>query len=241
LLGVSAVKMVEQQPELEAMDQQRVDMSATAVDVKERPVLFGAPMVRTILSGQKTLARCAVTKRLDPDMEFAYEDGAGNWIFWGGAVASDMAAFTKKAYPNGEGIACPYGKRGERLWVREALRWTDWLVYDADQTQVDPDLIPSNVRIGKDYLFAQLMPRWASRIALEITNVRVEKLQDMSCEDVWAEGSPIPLREHSNPELGIQCVSAKEWFAEEWDKLNAKHGYSWASNPWVFVIEFRKP
>lgn len=194
-----------------------MNSTATQVEVKERPAIFSGPMVRGILAEAKTQARCAITDERAKTFAPGYADDRARII-----------------------NLCPYGNTGDRLWVREALRWTDWLRYEADNTPVDADRIPANVTIGKDYLFARLMPRWASRIVLEITNVRTERLQDLSCTDVLAEGSPIPLREHSNPELGIQCVSAKEWFSEAWDKLNAKRGYSWASNPFVWVIDFKK-
>jgi len=74
------------------------------------------------------------------------------------------------------------------------------------------------------------MPRWASRIALEIVSVRVEKVQNIKKEDAVSEGFPYPLGK-----TGADPIS---WFARLWNSLNAKRGYSWALNPWVWVIEF---
>jgi hypothetical protein len=80
------------------------------------------------------------------------------------------------------------------------------------------------------------MPRWASRIALEITNVRVERLQDISEEDAQAEGVPKSITQYG---LTIDYENYREPFIELWDKINGKK-HPWASNPWVWVVEFRK-
>lgn len=216
-------------------------MSATAVEVKEMSIAFSASEIYAVLSGRKTMKRVLVRvpawlNRMKPDLPLAVPGkayGVTPCLFVPCADGSQQRLRNPYNWPDVEGAS--------RLWVREGLRWLDdALVYDADSSLVDRDRMPDNLKILRPHLGAFMMPRWASRITLEITHTRVERLQDITCEDVMAEGSPVPLREHSNPELGIQCVSAKEWFAEEWDKLNAKRGYSWASNPWVFVITFQK-
>jgi hypothetical protein len=193
-------------------------------------------MVRAILEGRKTQTRRVINPQ--PFLAASSDDGQMYWLI-------DYEDPTKRAaWPEHDEpfwVHCPYGKSGDRLWVREVwaphdkgvVSWKEReLVYYRadDETVYDTD--------GK-WRTPIFMPRWASRITLEIVSVQVERLQEMKCEDVLAEGSPIPLREHSNPELGIQCVSAKEWFQQGWDSLNAKRGYSWASNPWVWVLEFR--
>lgn len=142
-------------------------------------------------------------------------------------------------FPNQKGS--PWGEVGDRLWVREPLRYVGQdLVYAADDKPVDPNRIPKQTRITRIYTPSLLMPRWAHRLTLEISHVRVQRIQGISCAELMAEGSPVPLREHTNPELGVQCVSAKEWFRQEWDRLNRKYGYTWERNPWVWVIEFKK-
>jgi hypothetical protein len=161
-----------------------------------------------------------------------HQDGAGGWIFWTGPVAVDMAAFTREAYPNGGGFLCPYGKPGDRLWVREALRWTDFLIYDADKQAVDPDVIPSGIRIGRDYLPMTHMPRWASRITLEITDIRVQRVQEISGADAKAEGA--------DPFMGQDVTAYRAAFQIGWNEVNAKRGYSWESNPWCWCISFKK-
>jgi hypothetical protein len=97
-------------------------MSSTKVQVKERPIIFSGDMVRAILEGRKTQTRREIKPQPDTGITMGHQDGAGGWIFWTGPVAVDMAAFTREAYPNGGGFLCPYGKPGDRLWVREALR-----------------------------------------------------------------------------------------------------------------------
>jgi len=101
--------------------------------------------------------------------------------------------------------------------------------YTADGECPEPDAYPfSRPSIH--------MPRWASRIALEITNVRVERLQDISEEDAQAEGVPKSITQYG---LTIDYENYREPFIELWDKINGKK-HPWASNPWVWVVEFRK-
>lgn len=185
-------------------------------EVKETALPLKAATAKAVHSGHKTQFRCAMAPQPPADRE---------------------AILLR--FPNQKGS--PWGEIGDLLWVREPLRYAGRdLVYAADDTPVDSKCIPKQVRITRIYTPSLLMPRWAHRLTLEIVDVRVERVQQISCADVLAEGSPVPLREHSNPELGVQCVSAKEWFSEEWDRLNRKYGYTWATNPWVWVIEFKK-
>lgn len=214
-------------------------MTATAVqvEVKEKPLILSNAEVRALLAGHKTQKRVAIKHKIEADMKFAHEDGGGNWIFWSGLVAADMAAFTKTAYPNGEGIPCPFGKRGTRLWVREAPRCDDrGMFYAADETPVDKSLIPDTLKRIAGFCDPFHMPRWASRITLEITNIRVERLREITVEDIVAEGvQPVSGKVYSRG-----CgVYVDEWI-DGWDKLNAKRGYSWELNPWVWVIEFKR-
>lgn len=224
----------EENPSTARSDNERQFVASTNGH-KELPILFSGPMVRAILEGRKTQTR-RVVKPLPPWFNRAHRCSGTIDPTTGQTMIEDaLSDSTGEFYK-----FCPYGSPLDRLWVREALRWTDWLVYDSDKTPVDPDLMPTNFRINRDFAPGIFMPRWASRLTLEITDVRVERLKEISCLDVMAEGSPVPMREYSNPELGLQCVSAKEWFQEGWDKLNAKRGYSWESNPWAWVVGFQR-
>ncbi len=219
-------------------------MSSTAtakgVEVKERPFILSGAKVRAILEGRKTQERRLVTipkwlSRMEPDL---------NRMYPGKALGVTPCLFVCCADGSQQRLRNPYGwpdVQPIQLWGRESLRCNEQgIFYDADNTRLDPALVPANLKRIAEFNDPFHMPRWAARITLEITNVRVQRIQDISCADVLAEGSPVPLREHSNPELGIQCVSAKEWFSEEWNRTNAKRGNSWESNPWTWAITFKK-
>jgi hypothetical protein len=156
---------------------------------------------------------------------------------------------------------CPYGTPGDdyteadRLWVRET--WGLPPRYDAalhgDLTK-KPRIGP--VVFGADYTASNggqrsaygdgfrwrpsiHMPRWASRITLEITEVRVERVQDVSEEDAEAEGYP-PLGPHGLTESGRRLLPPRAWFTRLWTEINGPRGYGWDANPWVWAITFRR-
>lgn len=203
---------------------------------------------------------------LDPTADWIksiHEDGKGNWVLWS-TDRPGLDGFTKRAYPNGEGHRCPYGRVGDRLWVRETF-WTsdgeeddpDLVIYDADNVYgvvVYEGLKAVGVRLkGEEegwfdepykMAFAEkhpsiFMPRWASRITLEITQVRAERLQAISLNDILAEGFEPPTHgDHANQYWREETLHA---FAMGWNKINGKRkGCRWEDNPWVFVIEFRR-
>ena len=117
----------------------------------------------------------------------------------------------------------PYGQVGDRLWVRE----TFWAMADGKTIYYKATVpFPNFPFSWKPSIH---MPRWASRITLEITDVRVERLQEISPLDIVAEGYD---------SFGIP--SGVFWFKELWDSINAKRGYGWEVNPWVWVISFRR-
>ena len=215
-------------------------MSSATAEVKETPIILSGAKVRAILEGHKTQER--IPLKPQPLDVIAKRSGScsprvtrtlDGHVSWAARYTDDPVT--------GKMIYCRYGEAGNLLWVREALRCDErGMYYDADGTLIDKSRIPDDLKRVAEFNDPFHMPRWACRITLEIINVRVERLHDISCADVLSEGSPVPLREHSNPELGVQCVSAKEWFAEGWDKLNAKRGHSWESNPWVWAITFKR-
>jgi hypothetical protein len=181
---------------------------------KERPILFSAPMVRAILAGRKTQTRRVVHERLYVE---TFESGR------------PLVRIEQSDQLFGESATrwarCPYGAPGSRLWVRE--RWA--CLDPASRTPV----IYATDRGPKDYRWRPSihMPRWASRITLEVTNVRVERLQSITEEDARAEGVEVPASSGNG---------ARDWFAAAWDDLNECRGYPWASSPWVWVISFSR-
>ena len=120
---------------------------------------------------------------------------------------------------------CPYGGPGDRLWVREAFQPL------SGETLFKADFPPFAIGPWKPSIF---MPRNLSRITLEVVSVRVERLQEISFDDMHAEGI-VPQHIGGSHELLKQ-----KYVRPLWDNLNAERGYGWGKNPWVWVIEFRR-
>jgi hypothetical protein len=133
-------------------------------------------------------------------------------------------------------MRCPYGAPGDTLWVREAFcpRYFDdgSPAYRADWNDTAADVVPE-----PKWKPSIHMPRKAARLFLEVEAIRLERLQDIIEADAQAEGWDLsnidPLEEYF-PEQR----KALEWFRDLWDSINAKRGYPWSSNPWVWVVEF---
>jgi hypothetical protein len=216
----------------------------TTVAVKERPILFSAPMIRAILDGRKSQTRriCkdACARGVWADAAHPARDGMP--IFWwnitGGAIRG-RAEITQQTYETG--LPCPYGGVGTRLWVREKMRedaegvWR----YAADNEAVGCDRANEAAMVvwahhnERTYCPSIHMPRWASRITLQITGVRVERLKSISLEDMRAEG----LRPNNETSL-LWRETLAENFRTLWDQINPKH--PWSSDPWTWVIEFKR-
>jgi hypothetical protein len=219
----------------------------------EKPILFSAPMVRAVLAGTKTQTRrvvkpqppyeCSriVVEHFHPTVIDRYGDEQpGREVF--GATTTD-----------GEwGLRCPYGAPGDRLWVREAWRT------EREFDRLPPrDLSPASPVQYEAGPFAEVldgklrpgmfMPRWASRITLEVTGVRVEHLQDISEADAIAEGI-VPHRKGGwwweQPPGGIAgsnhfgAKTARDAYSALCESLNGPG--SWAANPWLWVVELRR-
>ena len=199
--------------------------------MKERPILFSGAMVRAILEGKKTQTRRVVKwpEGFEPETATVerfqrYPDGSYRAIVWGSPY--DDGAFSVK---------CKYGGPGDRLWVRET-----WGVhrcieqaYQRDRCQVGVGLLHYKADEGchpvKRWRPCIHMPRWASRIALEVTGVRVERVQEISVEDALAEGM-----------LASDPYKLAGEYEALWNEINAKRGYGWDVNPWVWVVEFKR-
>ncbi|PBP62919.1 hypothetical protein CCL21_28485 [Pseudomonas syringae] len=200
---------------------------------KERPILFSAPMVRAILSGRKKVTRRAL--KVQPHI-----DVSGNFCVGGANYGQDI--YGKPVTKHFVSSHCPYGQPGDRLWVREA--WQD----DAQVNAIAPRELSHGepIQYAADGASRQNgcsmitpgktrpsihMPRWVSRILLEINDVRVERLQDIS--EGQAEGVNF-LR--SAPDLD-ETLTAAQLFDCLWSSINSAD--SWNANPWVWVVEFK--
>ena len=127
-----------------------------------------------------------------------------------------------------EKIKCPYGEAGDRLWVRETfyICCGDRIFYKADGESA-----------GDKWCSPLYMPRWVSRITLEIQKVGVERLQDITYQDILDEGWDVKTSKPSTSRTAGE--DAKDWFINLWDSLSKKRGYGWDTNPWVWVISFQ--
>ncbi|EPO5347074.1 MULTISPECIES: hypothetical protein [Klebsiella] len=194
----------------------------------ERGMIFNAEMVRAILDGRKTQTRRIV--KLQPDEDGLAKVTNGPWV-----------DTSERNY------RCPFGDVGDRIWVRET-----WAEAGASAPNLKlyranyPEHVPShyeNVPPANEIRWTPSihMPRWASRILLEITDVRVERLNAISEHDAQAEGVA-KLRggfwQHYQPGWTQHQLSARGSFVTLWKSIYGEE--SWNSNPWVWVIEFKR-
>ena len=228
-------------------------------EIKERPILFNAPMVRAILEGRKTVTRRPIKPSMRGfDVSFELhqqEDGS-----WRPMHTFDESCMDDQGTEHP--IACPYGQPGDRLWVRETWgvishTWNE----HGDMVDWVPDRPATAIRelpFGRGYYSGHViyaadganewagdddgggeprsawhpsihMPRAACRILLEITHVRVERLQDISREQCIAEGPQCPVADHL----------ARAWHVQFRDLWQSTGG-NWDANPWVWVVEFKR-
>jgi len=193
--------------------------------MNEQPIIFSAEMVRAILAGPKTQTRRVIKPQTEDYMrEAAMAPGSGAlWNNWAIKVGGKIKQ-----------IKCPYGKVGDLLWVRET--WGAWphmgggvqadsLRYRATDDKPND---PHNTWRWRPSIY---MPKHVARIWLEITNVRVERVQDISEPDSQAEGCDADY---------VTGQTYRFNFSYLWDSINRERGYGWEVNPWVWVLEFRK-
>jgi len=224
----------------------------------ERPILFSGPMVRAILDGRKTQTRRIVKSSIADfhTMDFMHLENDGS---------PEIAWFESGRVQ--EWVKCPYGSVGDRLWVREA--WChaadddDRMKYNADGNldsscchyRADGyevrhvDGAETKGGLPKSPWVPSIhMPRCASRITLEITGIRVERLNAISEEDALSEGISFKCFDANcnvirhavwpkEPTLSDRA-NAKDTFRELWESINGPG--SWSANPWVWVIEFKR-
>lgn len=224
-------------------------------------------MVRAVLDGSKTQTRRVCKPAEAAGLSFVVEvpDPLERGQVYNGSHFGNEEG--------GVQFACPYGGVGDRLWAREAFRLTDtfdadspnrvaercldagypkpWapLQFEADGDQCNwmsvgtPTYPTTSPQAGKLRPGIH-MPRWASRIDLEVTGVRVERLKDISEEDCYAEGIDTEGAAYNEGENYVNAgspVPAARWaYNTLWEEINGKGPYHWEANPWVWVIEFRR-
>ncbi|MGU2444377.1 hypothetical protein ACTXHA_28590 [Burkholderia cenocepacia] len=201
----------------------------------EHPILFNEPMSAAARAGRKSQTRRVVSGI------------ALNWL--------ESVNFTPEYVALPSNHFSPYGYAGDRLWVREThIAYGRWETrYSAKKGRDEWHFVDMTLETGREYRFGGdlpnaargsatptwwrrpsiFMPRAASRTLLEVTGVRVERLQSITDDDAVAEGILPP---------GMECIigTPRDGFRNLWDSLNAAHGHGWDTNPWVWVVEFRR-
>jgi hypothetical protein len=200
--------------------------------MRELPILMNGAMVRAVLEGRKTVMRRLVNldrSRFDTVSLLASREGIPYmWHATRGGRCDERG--------DGKGLLCPFGEVGDRLYVRETWRphgdaplsectGSENIMFHAGLDEFEAGIFEWRPSIH--------MPKWATRIWLEVTAVRVERLRDITPEQAIAEGMTTNLRE------GDAVAHLRYQFGELWDGL-AKPGTRWADNPWVWVVEFRR-
>ncbi|MFA4917004.1 MAG: hypothetical protein WC560_10085 [Syntrophales bacterium] len=187
--------------------------------MKEIPILFKSEMVKAILEGRKTQTRRIVK--------------LGNFD------GTDPLYETNDGYIVDVKTMCPYGQVGDHLWVRETWmhRWTP--PEPTKGTTEDIIYKASNPELGKEWKWRPsiFMPRWASRITLEITDIRVQRLQEIPLRDIEAEG--VWIYEDPYKGRGSSIFQCRMRYARLWDSINGTE-YPWQSNPFIWAITFKR-
>lgn len=197
--------------------------------MKERPIIFSGPLIPAILEGRKTQTRRAVKHPFRTSLYIGRSDDYGH-----GGFHFANAPLSQYTHPDFESVVlnCPYGKIGDRLWVREAWGQMQPCRDDPVFWRADYSAKERREQMLPKWRPSIHMPRWASRITLEITDVRVERVQDISEDDALAEGVPFSF--------GLMPRGCRGAFQALWDSINAKRGFGWGTNPWVWALTFRR-
>jgi hypothetical protein len=228
-------------------------MTARTDGPRERPMLFSASMVRALLAGTKTQTR-RVMKPL-PAVGLPGGDGWTSYAYghggWGGLSRTENGGVTTYPVPR-----CPHGVPGDRLWVKET--WHPSARIGADEVEIEYRADESSrvLHPPSDFMWERwddkwihggwrpslFMSRWMSRITLEVTEVRAQRVQDISEEDARAEGAKFHGGGgvgHSgwrhDEAHGYVYANARESFCRLWDQINGAKS-PWSSNPWVWAI-----
>jgi hypothetical protein len=201
--------------------------------MKERPIIFSASMVRAIIDGRKTQTRRVVKWPIKTK-----SDGGKQRLFLRNDERNideiNRLLQEKNRYPLRK-IMCPYGQPGDLLWARETFAIAE------DSNIEDPGIfyradgdLPSHLDDSIKWKPSIHMPKWAARLWLEVTGIRVERVQEINSEDIRAEGTP------GTPHDANCLVAERELFHSLWNSINGKKpGCSWEDNPYVWAVEFK--
>jgi len=209
-----------------------------------RGMLFSGDSVRAILAGRKTQTRRVILQAInevgEPAVAVCHCEADDSWIAWWGPPR-DYEAETRRYYPNGGGFHPPLAP-GDRIWVRET--WAQ--CYAGEERggrpcyRADVGIEGNATKIEESKVIRWRpsihMPQWAARLWLEVVDVRVQQLQDISAKDVEAEG----ISQREDYPIKDAACGWHEPFAALWDSINAKCGHQWDANPWVWAITFRR-
>jgi hypothetical protein len=194
---------------------------------KERPMLFSTEMVKAILDDRKTQTRRICKRQPTPHTAYnSYKDGTFN------ICGADY---------DSNDIKCPYGSVGDVLWVRET--WLNVNAIDEEPGYVFKADNPNWMMASGEHWKPSIhMPKKAARIWLEITNIRVERLHEITELDAMKEGilrDPLSVTKYHNYlDESFPTYSAKHSFKSLWVSINGDE--SWLDNPWVWVVEFKR-
>lgn len=223
----------------------------------EHPILFNEPMSAAARAGRKSQTRRVVNWRtVRPGLNLQFSgltaSAVGNaWVL----ESPTRASYEWRCAPT----RCPYGVPGDRLWVREThIAYGRWETrYSAKKERDEWHFVDMTLETGREYRFdgavpnaarggatpawwrrpSIFMPRAAARTLLEVTGVRVERLQSIEWDEAIAEGIPDPRRAARRVDPVEGTVAQ---FRQLWNSLNAARGYDWDTNPWVWVVEFKR-
>lgn len=211
----------------------------------EKPIIFNSEIIKALLDGRKTMTRRVIKPQIQSPKDGAYFDNYNHgtqWNWW---------SKDHKQFLNADIIRCPYGQIGDGLWVRETWRVhkdydtlrpsTIFLAMGGDTAHCVCYKNDDRRDYGEDFWGRWrspiFMPRWASRFDRSITDIRVERVQEITWNDMKAEGIEILPGSYNDPDNAY--YSMREEFNNLWDSINGKkEGCSWSDNPWVWVVEF---
>jgi hypothetical protein len=226
--------------------------------MKERPILFNGSMVRALLDGSKTQTRRVVKPQ---PADIIAQPGEGKAPAWAIVNRPPSTGVCVNVHGNEDWLRSPYGQPGDRLWVRETWQGPLFGNDDMQAYQDDPESFnqPRYCQYAADggpapefmtmddelvcrWRPSIHVPRWASRILLEIVSVRVERLQDISEADARAEGITDGGCVNCGEPEPCGCPNAspdaRDAYVRLWESINGAG--SWDTNPWVWVVEFKR-